>query len=68
MITEGIGARLKVIGRSMESVTSGPIPGSTPMNVPTSTPTKQYRRFCIERATVNPKIRLSKSPMLTSAR
>ena len=38
---DGTGGRLKVIGSSIAIVTVGPIPGSTPMNVPTKTPVKQ---------------------------
>ena len=36
------------------SVVTGPIPGSTPTTVPSSTPTKQYSRFCSVSATPNP--------------
>src|SRR5918996_236497 len=63
MMSAGIGGRLKVIGSSMAIVTSGPIPGSTPIAVPTNTPRKQYIRFCSDRATENPRIRLSNMSM-----
>src|SRR5919106_4057255 len=63
MMSAGIGGRLKVIGSSMAIVTSGPIPGSTPIAVPTNTPRKQYIRFCSDRATENPRIRLSNISM-----
>ena len=35
------GGTLKVIGSSMAIVASGPMPGSTPISVPTRTPMKQ---------------------------
>src|SRR3990172_12588166 len=60
MMSAGIGGRLNVIGNSMAMVTSGPMPGSTPIAVPTNTPMKQYIRFLSDSATVNPRMRLSK--------
>ena len=44
MIAE-VGSRLNEKGRRMAIVATGPIPGSTPINVPMITPTKQARRF-----------------------
>jgi hypothetical protein len=35
------GDRLKVIGKSMAKVAAGPMPGSTPIKVPSVTPNKQ---------------------------
>jgi hypothetical protein len=36
-----MGGILKVIGRRIEMVATGPIPGKTPINVPSRTPAKQ---------------------------
>ena len=41
MISAVTGSKLKVIGSSMAIVAVGPMPGSTPTSVPSSTPTKQ---------------------------
>ena len=41
LIKAATGATLKVIGSSIAMVASGPIPGRTPMSVPTRTPMKQ---------------------------
>ncbi len=38
MISAATGATLKVIGSSIAMVASGPMPGSTPISVPTETP------------------------------
>src|SRR4051812_46244473 len=50
----------------MAMVPSGPMPGSTPISVPTVTPIRQYSRFCSESATPKPKIRLLKRSMTAS--
>src|SRR5512134_361959 len=63
MISAATGGTLKVSGRSIAIVASGPIPGSTPISVPRKTPMKQNHRFCSDSATVNPKTRLLKSSM-----
>src|SRR5918993_2691801 len=68
MMSAGIGARLKVIGSSMAMVTSGPMPGSTPIAVPTNTPRKQYIRFWSDSATENPRMRLLKMSMSVPSR
>jgi hypothetical protein len=57
MISAPTGATLKVIGNSIAMVASGPMPGSTPIRVPTETPIVQYSRFCQVRATPKPKMR-----------
>src|ERR1700744_4817424 len=44
----------KVRGSSTEMVASGPMPGSTPTMLPTSTPTKHHIRFCGSSATPKP--------------
>jgi len=41
MISEVAGDSDRVIGSSMAMVAVGPTPGSTPITVPSSTPTKQ---------------------------
>jgi hypothetical protein len=41
MMRAETGGSTKVVGSSMEIVAIGPMPGSTPINVPRSTPTKQ---------------------------
>src|SRR3954463_1824539 len=43
MINAPVGLRLKVIGNSMAMVATGPIPGSTPMRVPSSAPTRHMK-------------------------
>src|SRR5512142_2908474 len=58
MISAPTGATLKVSGNSIAMVASGPMPGSTAIKVPTETPIRQYSRFCQERATPKPEIRL----------
>src|SRR5665647_522365 len=47
-------SRLKVSGSSMATAATGPMPGSTPTRVPTSTPMKQYQRFISETAVEKP--------------
>src|ERR1043165_1861637 len=44
----------KVSGSRIEMVASGPMPGSTPTMLPTSTPTKHQNRLCRSSATVKP--------------
>jgi len=41
MISAVTGSRLKVIGSSMAIVAVGPMPGSTPTAVPSTTPSRQ---------------------------
>jgi hypothetical protein len=41
MISAATGGTLKVNGNSIEMVANGPMPGSTPINVPTVTPSRQ---------------------------
>src|SRR5262245_53619665 len=59
MMSEAVGGSVKVSGKSMPIATSGVIPGSTPISVPSATPAKQYRRFSNETATANPRRRFS---------
>src|SRR5947208_3627068 len=44
----------KVSGSRIEMVASGPMPGSTPTMLPTSTPTKHQSRLCGSSATPKP--------------
>src|SRR5215467_13541824 len=60
MMSADTGGSVKVIGSSIAIVADGPIPGSTPIRVPTSTPMKQYQRFCRLRATLKPSARWGK--------
>ena len=53
-----------VIGKRRDMVPVGPIPGRTPIKVPMNTPTKQYAKLEIEKATLNPNIRCSKKPSI----
>ena len=58
MISAEVGGRVKVTGSSIAMVASGPMPGSTPISVPSSTPAKQYIRFGRVSATPKPMPRL----------
>src|SRR4051812_23148838 len=60
MMSAVMGDRLKVTGRSIAIVATGPMPGSTPMSVPSSTPIRQYRRLTGVSATPKPSARLLK--------
>jgi hypothetical protein len=40
MISEAVGGRWKVIGSSMAMVATGPMPGRTPIRVPTMQPNR----------------------------
>jgi hypothetical protein len=48
------GGIAKVTGRSKAMVAAGPIPGRTPISVPTKQPAKQSRRFMGVTAMLNP--------------
>src|SRR6218665_1588102 len=63
MISEVAGGRWKVMGSSMAMVATAPMPGSTPISVPSSTPTKQNSRFCGSTATCRPMAMLESSSM-----
>ena len=54
VLIAGTGGIPKVSGSRMEMVATGPIPGSTPTRLPTSTPRKQYIRLCGSSATPKP--------------
>src|SRR5204863_765246 len=61
MISEAVGGRWKVIGSSMAMVATGPMPGRTPISVPTMQPTSAYNRFWRLSATPKPRVRLCSS-------
>src|SRR5688572_1697497 len=70
MINADTGGSTKVAGSSIEIVATGPMPGSTPMSVPSITPMKQYITFCRVSATPNPMYkfcRISMGLSLTAA-
>ena len=54
MMIDAVGVITKVAGSSKDIVATGPSPGSTPISVPTNTPTKHARRFAGCRATAKP--------------
>src|SRR5215216_2782984 len=58
MMSAATGLRLKVIGSSIAMVATGPMPGSTPISVPSITPIRQYSRWIGVTATPNPIQRL----------
>jgi hypothetical protein len=58
MISEETGSSWKVIGSSMAMVAVAPMPGSTPISVPSSTPMRQKNRFSGEAAVEKPSARL----------
>src|SRR4030095_12601370 len=67
MMSAATGLRLKVIGSSMAMVATGPMPGSTPISVPSITPIRQYSKCIGEIATPKPRIRLLKISIAASA-
>src|SRR5215212_5300829 len=68
MMSADTGARLKVIGSSMAMVATGPMPGRTPIRVPSITPMRQYSRFIGEMATPKPMTRLWKISIMAGPR
>src|SRR5512138_2808088 len=54
MMSEPAGSSLKVTGNSSATVSAGPMPGSTPTAVPSSTPINAYSRFIGCSATTRP--------------
>ena len=54
MMIDAVGDIVKVIGSSSDMVATGPMPGSTPISVPTNTPTKQAARLPGCRLTARP--------------
>src|SRR5918911_1066332 len=60
MISAPTGLRLNVIGSSMAMVATGPMPGSTPISVPSRQPIRQKNRLIGVAATPKPMTRLWK--------
>src|ERR1044071_7442549 len=58
MISAAVGGRWKVIGSNMAMVATGPMPGSTPISVPTMQPKNAYSRFWKVSAVFRPIARL----------
>ena len=56
MISAPVGSTLAVAGSSSAIVSAGPTPGSTPIAVPSVTPTKPHIRFFSVSATAKPDI------------
>src|SRR5262245_36097911 len=67
MIRAPTGGRPKVIGSSMAMVATEPMPGSTPINVPTSAPIRQNTRFHGVAATEKPSARLARRSCMTDS-
>ena len=59
MMSAVVGGSVNVIGSSIAIVASGPMPGSTPISVPTSAPTKQKKTLVGVKVTLNPRLRLA---------
>src|SRR5215510_2270986 len=66
MIRPEVGSRWKVSGSSIAMVAIGPMPGSTPINVPISAPASAKNRFAGVSATPNPTARLCRSSIRRS--
>src|SRR5439155_12289658 len=66
MISAPTGGRPKVIGNSMAIVAKGPMPGSTPIRVPTSAPIRHSPRLVGVTATPKPNQRFEMMSMLRS--
>src|SRR6476620_11828811 len=64
MISAPTGGRPKVIGSSIAIVASGPMPGSTPISVPTSAPIRQSPRLVGVTATPKPNQRFVRMSMM----
>src|SRR5262252_8249536 len=60
MISAETGGSVNVTGSSIAMVATGPIPGNTPINVPSSTPKKHQMTLCqSSSATLKPRPRLA---------
>src|SRR5581483_9605448 len=66
MISAPTGGSPNVMGSSMATVATVPIPGSTPTSVPTSAPNRQKARLCRLVATEKPSTRLCRSSDIRS--
>jgi hypothetical protein len=63
MTMEETGVILKEMGRRMDMAAPAPIPGRTPMRVPSVTPIRQLRRVSGVKMTEKPKARWPKTSM-----
>src|SRR4030095_2522419 len=63
MISAATGCNAYVVGSSIAIVATGPIPGSTPISVPSITPMNAYRRLTGFSATPKPRARWLRSSM-----
>jgi hypothetical protein len=61
MIMDAVGSIPKVVGRRSEMVATGPIPGKTPIKVPTRQPIKQNKRLFKLKAILKPRVKLSRT-------
>src|SRR5918994_1319061 len=66
MMNEPVGSRLYVTGSSSATVIAGPIPGSTPMTVPSVTPISANSRFCGVRAWAKPSTSWENAPIYST--
>jgi hypothetical protein len=66
MISAPTGGRPKVIGSSIAMVATEPMPGSTPIKVPTSAPIMQNSMFIGEKATPKPNARFARRSDMTA--
>src|SRR5215213_6502656 len=63
MISAPTGGKPKVMGSSIAMVASGPMPGSTPISVPTSAPIRHSPRLVGVTATPKPNQRFARMSM-----
>src|SRR3954470_17542368 len=63
MISADTGGSAYVAGSSIAMVATGPMPGSTPISVPSTQPMKQYSRLIGVTATPKPVARLARRSM-----
>src|SRR5688572_16480576 len=66
MMNAAVGSRYAVTGNNSAMVSAGPIPGSTPIAVPSAEPTRAQNRLIGCRATLKPLSRESSVPMSES--
>src|SRR6478735_8126690 len=65
MISADTGGSAYVAGSSIAMVATGPMPGSTPIRVPSTQPMKQYSRLTGVTATPKPVMRLEMRSMVS---
>src|SRR6267378_3425775 len=67
MMSADTGGSTNVAGSSIEMVAIGPMPGSTPISVPSSTPMKQYMMLLSDSATLKPSARLPRISIMVGS-